>query len=541
MTRPTTNAPGGTRSATRTSVIASRLSDLASFDAGRSVVTDLLGVLRRRKGTVLVVLLAAILGAYATVSYLTEQYEADARLLVMLGRENVEAPVTVTNGAVFTSGVQEEEVNSYIQLLESRSLVEETVDTIGVDRFDFTPPPPTTLFQRAKAAVKSVARAGKKLADDALIALNIKTRLSDREKVVKMVQKSLKVTREGRSNVIHLSLRLPDATLARETLDIHLAAYFKRHVKLRQVPNIVSLFGDEADGYRADLQKLQDERTNVRETWGVSSVELQRAEMVKRLGDLLSSLDAQRAEVEMRRGLRATLARAAAALPEWVVSSESQEPNPLSDRLVSALNELRMQRVAALSRFKENTPIVRAVDEQIAALESMLGSAADRRDGQQITIPNPTRQDFLQQVAETDAELAGFEASVATKADQVATLQAELQRLNKGEEILHMMDLEQSVLEQKYLANATRREAARIEEGLNSQRIANVTVLSPPVTSPEPASPRKLTIMGVSILAGLFLGLGVALLMEWSDDTIYDAQGVSRPGDAPFLGEFLLG
>jgi uncharacterized protein involved in exopolysaccharide biosynthesis len=522
-------------------VIASRLADLASFDAGRSVVADLLGVLRRRKGTVAVVLLAVVVSAYATLTYLTEQFEADARLLVMLGRENVEAPVTVTNGSVFTSGVQEEEVNSYIQLLQSRALAEETVDAIGIDRFSFEPPPPTTLFQKAKRAVKSVVRAGKRVAENTLIALDIKTRLSDREKVVKMVQRSLRVSREGRSNVIHLALRLPDAELARATLEAHIEGYFRRHIRLRQVPNIVGVFGDEAAQYREELERLQHERTRVRETWGVSSVEVQRGEMVRRLNDLLSSLDGQRAEAQMRRSLRDSLARSAGALPDRIVSSEAQEPNPLSDRLVAALNEVRMQRISALTRFREDTSVVRALDEQIAALEGILGSEDARRDGEQILVPNPTRQDFLQRVAELDAELSGLDASVAAKAEQADVLRAELQRLNEGEEILHLMDLERSLLEQKYLSNAARRDQARFDEGMNTQSIANVTVLSPPVAGAEPASPRKMTILGVSVLAGLFLGLGVALLMEWADDTIYDPEGVSRPGDPPFLGEFLLG
>ena len=532
--------PTGT-GGSRTSLIASRISDIASFDAGRSVIADLLGVVRRRKGTVVVVLLAVILGAYATLSYLTEQFQAEARLMVMLGRENVEAPVTATNGAVFAAGVQEEEVNSYIQLLKSRSLCEETVDRVGIDRFDFEPPPPTTLFQKVKAAAKGVARTAKRAVDNTLIALDIKKKLSDREKVIKLVQRSLRVEREGRSNVITVSLRLPSGELARETLDAHLEGYFSRHVRLRAVPNIVTVFGDEADEYRQELGRLTEERSRIRDEWGVSSVDLQRAEMLRRLNQLLSSLDEQRAEIRMRSGLRDALHRAAGGMPDWIVSSEAREPNPLSDRLVAALNEMRMERVSALTRFKEGTAVIRALDEQIGALESMLGTASERREGQEISIPNPTRQDFLQRIAELDAELEGLNASVQVKAEQATVLREDLHRLNQGEELLRMVDLERSVLEQKFLANAARREQARIEEGMVAQRIANVTVLSPPVASPEPASPRKLTIMAVSVVAGLFLGLGVALLMEWSDDTIYDPDSVSRPGDPPFLGEFLLG
>ena len=530
-----------TKPNTRGATIASRLSELASIDAGRSVVADLLGVARRRKGTILVVVLAVILGAYATLTYTTEQYEADARLLVMLGRENVEAPVTVSSGSIFTSGVQEEEVNSYVQLLESRSLAEEAVDTIGIDQFKFEPPPAKTWFQKAKAAARSVVRYGKRVVSESLISLDLKKRISERDKVVKLVQRSLRVTREGRSNVIHLSIRLPSADLAQETLDVLIASYFKRHVQLREVPNIIDLFGAEAVLYRSELESLQSARSKVREEWGVSSVEVQRAEMLRRLSLLQSSLDDHRATLALRRGQLDSLNATIALMPERVISSEVQEPNPTAETLLSSLNGARVQRINALSKYVADSAVVRAYDEQIASLELLLRTAEDRRIGPATSSPNPERMELMGQAAGYKAEIVGFEAAITEKEIQVGQLQGELQRLNKGEEILHLMDLERSVLEQKFVSNATRREEARIEQGLNSERVANVAILSAPVTNPEPASPKKLTIMGVSIIAGLFLGLGVALLMEWSDDTIYDPDGVSRPGDAPFLGEFSLG
>jgi len=534
VTEPTKPSPRG-------ATIAARLTELASIDAGRSVVSDLLGVARRRKGTILVVVLAALLGAYATLTYTTEQFEADARLIVMLGRENVEAPVTVASGSIFTSGVQEEEVNSYVQLLESRSLAEEAVDTIGPDKFKFEPPAPKTWFQKAKSVVRGAARYAKSVLSESLIALDLKKRISERDKVVKLVQRSLKVTREGRSNVIHLSLRLPSADLASETLDVLIAAYFKRHVQLREVPNIIDLFGSEAVQYRSELESLQAERSKVREEWGVSSVEVQRAEMLRRLSLLQASYDEQRATLELRRGQLVSLNATIAAMPERVMSSEVQEPNPTAETILSSLDGARVQRINALSKYTADSAVVRAYDEQIAALELLLTTAQERRLGPATSSPNPERMELQGQAAGYKAEIVGFEASIAEKATQVAALQSELNRLNKGEEILHLMDLERSVLEQKFIANANRREEARIEAGLNSERVANVAILSPPVTNPEPASPKKMTIMGVSIVAGLFLGLGLALLMEWSDDTIYDPEGVSRPGDAPFLGEFSLG
>ncbi|HYU45458.1 MAG TPA: Wzz/FepE/Etk N-terminal domain-containing protein, partial [Terriglobales bacterium] len=86
---------------------------------------DLGLLLRRHAGGVLLVFAATVLGAYVTLQFLTERYETSASILVKVGRENTETPLTVQNGGFLATGVRKEEINSELELLTSRSLVEQ--------------------------------------------------------------------------------------------------------------------------------------------------------------------------------------------------------------------------------------------------------------------------------------------------------------------------------------------------------------------------------------------------------------------------------
>ncbi|RMD66781.1 MAG: hypothetical protein D6824_00170 [Planctomycetota bacterium] len=511
------------------------------FGSERTILDDLAGVLRRRKLVVGLTLLATVLGAYAALLYVTEKYEAEARLLVTLGRENAEAPLTVERGGVYTTGVQKEEINSYIQLLTSRDLIEQTVDTMGVDRFRFEPEPPRTFFQRVKAVLKGLARAAKKQLNALLVRLDLREELSERDKAVELVKRSLKVSREGESNVIRIALRLPSAELARDTVQTLIDLYLDRHVKLRRADAVLPVFDQAVHDYREEIEQLQRKREQTQQRYHLSDVAVQRARLLDRLHDLERQIDAngaRRASLEQR---QAALQRKLAVLDAQAKAQEVVEPNPALPLIKERLVELRVKRAELASKYEPTAPPVARVDEEIASIEALLKQEPATQQGPVTFERNPLRQSFEEELARNDVELASLAAETRSKEQSIETIRQQLQRLNEGETALQLIDLDLQVLQQKFLANSTRREEARINEELDKRRVANVSVLSPPTAAPFPVQPKKMLVMGLSVAAGLLLGVGLGVLLEWGDDTIYSKAELVRATDVPYLGQFRLG
>ena len=163
---------------------------------------DFLMVLRIYWVLILFTVAATLISAYTTVQLLTKQYETSAEILVKLGRENTGVPTSVGKGEVVSAGIRREEINSEIRMLISRPLIDSTLDKIGIDAFFGEPPPPTTFLEKIKFSIKLVAKKFSQGIEDLLIGINLRKKLTPRESITLLIQKSLSVERVKDSDVI---------------------------------------------------------------------------------------------------------------------------------------------------------------------------------------------------------------------------------------------------------------------------------------------------------------------------------------------------
>ncbi|MCA9281580.1 MAG: hypothetical protein H6812_04730 [Phycisphaeraceae bacterium] len=509
------------------------------FGLDFTILQDIVSVLRRRKLIIAAVTVGVVLSAFAALYYLTEQYQSEARLLVILGRENTEVPLTVEKGDVFTSGVQEEEVNSYVELLKSPMVVGEAVDLVGVDKFSFPLPEPKTFIQKVKHAVKWTSRAAKKEVQNALIALDLKKRLTDREKVVKLVQGALTVEREGSSNVIRVSLRLPSQSLSQETLEQILARYFVHHIELRQSTSILEVFNTQMQDYRRLMEEAQANTIDIRNEWGISAADTQRIDLLARISALESQVDEQSSQLAARTRERQTTLAALQSVPKDLVTARTSEPNPSVLSIKQAIMEKRLDQINLTGRYKPGFPLLDTIETSIRELSDLLTTESPRREGDVVTVPHPSRLSLEQSLLDLDVTISGFATSIEAKRAQVLGLRGMLDKVDQGGDRLRLAELDLSVAEQRYLENAKRLTQAQISEQFDKMRVANVRQLSPPTTAPEPVFPKKILILGISVLGGLMLGGGLALVLEWLDDTIRSPRDLQTAG-VPYLGSFAV-
>src|SRR5262249_44470441 len=114
----------------------------------RITLAQVKAFLPRYKWVIAGVFLATVVSAYVGLSLTTEQYDANAALLVKLGRENLDPPPTARNG-ILSTGLRREELGSEVQILRSADLFGQVVDTIGVEAFQVKRVPPPGLVAKA--------------------------------------------------------------------------------------------------------------------------------------------------------------------------------------------------------------------------------------------------------------------------------------------------------------------------------------------------------------------------------------------------------
>ena len=107
---------------------------LASLRA--SMIGQLAAAVGRRKTTA-IACCVAVSGLVAVVNFmLPATYRSEARLLLRLGRENATLDPTTTlgqDGVVAVPSSRDNEINSVVEILQGRALLEKVVDALGPD------------------------------------------------------------------------------------------------------------------------------------------------------------------------------------------------------------------------------------------------------------------------------------------------------------------------------------------------------------------------------------------------------------------------
>jgi uncharacterized protein involved in exopolysaccharide biosynthesis len=510
--------------------------DETNFSESKVTWEDLYSLLCRHRWTILLVFVATVLSTYGALQLMTERYESTADLLVKLGRENAEIPSTVLKTGLVTAGVQPEEINSEIQLLTSEPLASAVVDKMGPRAFAFEPPRPTTLLEVVKYNGRRAIRWVKAEYQSMLIALNLRKKLTEREAAIELVHNNTSASPDKSSHVLTLSVQLPNPLLAQQVAQNLLALYLDKRTHLLRDNDERGFFDMQVQQNQQRLKELDAQRDEVRKKWNLSSAEEQRSNLLKQLSGIGEQIDANASDAAMLERQRDVMRSRLAGLSQQVPSSQVQAQNPAIQAIKERLAALEVERAKLASRYLPDAGPLEKTEEEIADLNRMLNSESPTLLGSVVTQANPVRRSFEDSIEEADVKIEGLRAKNTEMRNPEQTIEARLQALNQGEDVLATLDREYKIAEENYLTYARRSEEARINDELDARRVANVVVLSEPTLHREPAYPPKLLITGIALPVGLVLGFALSLLLEYFDDTVHSRRDLIDVEGLNYLG-----
>lgn len=501
---------------------------------------DLATLLKQRFLLVVLVVLMTVLTAYSALQFLTERYETSVRLLVKLGRENTEVPLTVQKSNFFSTGIRKEEVNSEVLLLASRPLIEATVEKIGLEAFQREPPPPQTLLQRIKFVAKQGVKWTKQQLDLFLIAANLRKQLSKREEVILGIEGALKVEVEKNSDVIVARLRWPDPELAVQVLDTLVQLYLDQRILVRRPGNVKQFFDEQVAQRKKQLLDLETAREETKTKWNLIVAAQQRTlllEQLHRLQERIFTSENDRSALQAQhKALRARLT----TIADEVRSSHVVTPNPALQSIKERLTTLELQRVESLNRYTPESQVIRNLDQAITALRDKMASEERTTIGAVTLQTNPLKQTLAQQAQDLEIKLSGAEASIQQLRTEVTAIEERLRRLTTGERQLELIERERQIAETNYLNYVKTRDEARMAEAMDVNRFANIAILSPAERPIEPVYPRKMLLMLVSLPVGVLLGTALAFILAYMNDVIRTPRDLAQMEAFPYLGTFHL-
>lgn len=207
--------------------------------------------------------------------------------------------------------------------------------------------------------------------------------------------------------------------------------------------------------------------------------------------------------------------------------------SPLIQQYKTNLAELEVNLVSLSSKYTEKHPEVMATRAAINETNGKLSSEISRVITADAPSMNPIHQGLLQSQIESEAEIAARTAQSQAIKGIMTSSEQDLNKLPAKEQGLAKVMRDASVNQEIYIMLAKRHEEARISEAMQP---TDVQIIDVAIAPEKPISPKKLLNVVIAAILGLFVGTGIAFLLEYMNKTVRNAEDVQQYLDLPVLG-----
>jgi len=466
---------------------------------------DFLTVLFKYKVRIVTVFLAVFLPA-AIYTFIAEPlYEAEASIMVKMGREYINQPEigTADRGQPVMSLNQEEVVNSEIQILSNRDLIEKVLTTMKLESVY------PKLLEKPAPDVKPM------------------------EHAIAAFQKNLKVERIKKTTVLRVTFQHANPQIAAKAVNMLVEFSREKHLQVFSDPKS-SFLGMQLDVYEQKLQTSENNLQSFKQKTEVFSLDEQRRLLLSQRTDLDTALKNSLNTIQELNNKVLSLKGQIKALTERKSNYTSTERDKIIVETKAKLLDLQLKEQELLKKYTENNRLVVNVRSEINMINSFI-KEQERDISEKVRTGNPVYQDTEALLIRAESDLHAQRGKAAVLKQQVAELDGKLRALDFTEKEMLKLKRDQSINEKSYQTYMEKVEAARIADDMNRLKLANISVIQNATIPIEPVRPKKALNLALALVVGGVLGLGSALLAESTSPSFSCAERVERRLGIPVL------
>jgi uncharacterized protein involved in exopolysaccharide biosynthesis/Mrp family chromosome partitioning ATPase len=352
------------------------------------------------------------------------------------------------------------------------------------------------------------------------------------EKAVVRLAKDLKLENATQSNVVDVSFRGRNATVAADFVNKLVELYIARRRAIFQQANPTKIEG-ERDQMQARLSAIDGQIAALADRYAFGDYDQALAAAQTQQASLASEVESLDAQLASRAGRIAQITQklktVAPAIQLYTDQARSQQIESLTENLLA----LQKERREAAAKYTDGYPLVADLDRRIATIQAQIrGAPSSQIAGGRIGV-NPTRQQLDGELADGEGELAGLKKGRGHSAEALAQADAHLKALVDIGPQYRELVRSRAVVEAAYNDLAKRSEDAKLQDSLARAR-ANVRVIQtadPPVTGKT----GRLLVLGLGVLLGLACATASVLFAEAFSEVMAGPHELERKLDVPAL------
>jgi uncharacterized protein involved in exopolysaccharide biosynthesis len=447
-----------------------------------------------------------VMAATALGTYLAPRaYRSQAKLFIRLGRENVTIDPTATLGQAAVVAVpptRDTEINSAIEILTSRDLIDKVVDAVGPEAIlgDAAPldPPPASPASEADAIPKSTETG----------------EITDRYKAILKLRKMIVVDAARRSSVISVQCDAASPATARVIVSKLVDLFLDQHMRFNRAPGAYRFLDEQATRLKTQLAATEDELRDLKNSTGMLSADAQRQVLVNRIARLEDELLQTNASAATAEGEAKALRDKLASLPKSIVTARTKGfPNQAADTMRGQLFTIKLKELELVTRHPEDHPDVRLIRKQIASANEVLAREDSERE-QVTTGLNKLYEEAELALQRQETLLASTKARARALTAQIDQEKGEMKKFNANEVRIARLQRKLDLDNTHYRKYAESLEQGKIDRSLQAERISNINVVQAASLEPKPVKPSKLINGALGLLVAIGGSIGLALAAE---------------------------
>jgi capsular exopolysaccharide synthesis family protein len=339
------------------------------------------------------------------------------------------------------------------------------------------------------------------------------------------ILKSTKVSPVKDTNIIAIEVTLPDPQEAKIAADVVASALKNVYDDLNNAAVRQSREFIEAQlkTTKEAMIRAQNALRRFKEENEVVQLDQQSSAVIQRMTQVKSELNAAIASYKSASASVERLEEELSVLPKWQVSSKQTSRDPLWQELTTQLVKLESDKAAMTTggpgqqRRLPNHPQVQALQAQIDDVKKRLAAVQREYTSAVVEGQNPNRVNAVDRWIQYSVEKVGSDARRRALEEALASVRAELMSFPSKEARLAELTTDVQAATETYGLMRKKLDEARIKEQQTSDERALKTIDPAYVV---PVNQKKMLKLVMALLLSPLLGIGVAFLLYYTDNTV---------------------
>lgn len=337
---------------------------------------------------------------------------------------------------------------------------------------------------------------------------------------------SAKVTQIKGTDILQISFQHTDPIVATQVSDVWAQVFVEqnRQANRMEASSAAKFIKSQLEKTKEDLAAAERDLRDYKTQHGAVDLNEEARASVQGMATLEAELrQATAAQNEAASRVSALRNQLGMSAHQAMIATAVSQDTTIQN-LRKQLLELETSPVLSNASLTPDHPEVKALQSRISVIRRTLAQEAAQVVGRQYgggdgarSNLDPIRQGLTKELVGAEIDALGFQTRVDSLSRVVGTFNGRLATLPNKELNLTRLMRNASVTAELYKMLLQKHEEARIQEAMN---VGNVRIVEEATLPERPVKPKKLQNMLVAIVVGLMAGIGVAMFLEYLDDSI---------------------